>query len=149
MIAIISVVLFLVILYAINRFIASWKRKVKYQVPKDIKKNFAKIDVSTNDIVILSREDYEAVSEEPDDAPLPLYVAPGESVSTLKSISILTYDDFSQAGKKQSFRSMPLEKSGAELKELFGKEKTITIYYNPTNPADHYFDIYHIIKDEL
>jgi hypothetical protein len=149
MIAIISVVLFLAVLYGINRFIASAKRKGKYQVPKSIKDKFSKLVVSTNDIAIISREDYEVPIEDPDDAPLPLYVAPGELETSLKSVSVLTYDDFSLTGKKQSFRSLPIEKSSAELKEIFGKEKTITIYYDPANLSNHYFDIYNIIKDEL
>jgi hypothetical protein len=94
MIAVISVLLFFIVVYfIINSTIRG--KKEKYGIPKKIRNTYKKIIVSTNNIIILSREYYEEQSGNiTASGYFPLNNDPGNIQSNLKYISILTYDDF-------------------------------------------------------
>lgn len=140
----ISVLFFFVIAYAIYSFILKKEKKKKYGIPKVIRKTYKKILAPTNKIVILSREYYE--QEQPDELAAentlyPLFDNFENTQSNLKYTSVLTYDD-----GKYSFKSIPIEMSSMELKEIFKKEETIAIYYNELDSSKYYFDLSKIIK---
>ena len=128
MIAVISILIFFIVAYIINN-LSITSKKQKYGIPKTVRDTYKKIIVSTNNIIILSREYYEEQSGNITTSGFyPLNDNPGNISSNLKYISILTYDDFFCNGKKYSFKSIPIDMSGTELKEIFQKEENIVIY---------------------
>ncbi len=148
MVTTIFALIFFIGAYVINNLILTRKKKKRFGVPRWAKKKYKKIEIPTNKIVILSREYYEEQTNEiiPSGTFL-TYNNDSETInSTLKYISILTYDDFFYDGKKYSFKSIPIEMSSIQLKEIFKKEETITIYYDELDFSRHYFDLSRIIK---
>src|SRR6185437_6234669 len=148
MITIISVVAFFVIAYIFYDMITTRKNIKKFKITKEIKKNYKKLTVSTNEVVILTRDYY--AEESPDqlagaETLYSLYVDSMPQVEQ-KYISILTYDFFINS-TKYTFKSVPIDMSNTQIKDIFKNEKNIAIYYDESDLTKHYFDLSKLIRE--
>ncbi|MGH2566612.1 MAG: hypothetical protein ACRDE5_18980 [Ginsengibacter sp.] len=138
----IAFILIYIVAYYIYRIIIAKKNTRKYGVPKIIKSNYKKIDIPLNKINILTRDYYE------DRVDGLIQVQSVDSLfenrnleTTHKYISIMTYDNFLYDGKLYSFKSVPIDMSDRQIKDILKNEENITIYFDEGDPMKHYFDL--------
>jgi hypothetical protein len=137
-------IVFFILVYIVYSTIISKRDIKKYGIPTKIRNSYKKITVPLNKINILTRDYYEDEeindrwgSRSTDD----LFNININIKQIQKFISIITYDDFLYNGKKYSFKSIPIDKSYTEIKELFQNEESISIYFDENDLTKYFFDL--------
>jgi hypothetical protein len=137
-------IVFFILVYIVYSTIISKRDIKKYGIPTKIRNSYKKITVPLNKINILTRDYYEDEeindrwgSRSTDD----LFNININIKQIQKFISIITYDDFLYNGKKYSFKSIPIDKSDTEIKELFQNEESISIYFDENDLTKYFFDL--------
>lgn len=139
---VISFIIVYIIAFYLYKFTIDKKNKRKYGISRLIKKTYKKLEIPLNEINILTRGYYEdrndgLVQVQSVDA-----LFGNRNVKSIhKYISIITYDNFLCNGKLYDFKSVPIDMSDSQIKDILKNDENITIYFDENDPKRHYFDL--------
>lgn len=142
MILLAIILLLYIVSFFVYKSVIAKKNRKKYGISKIVKNTYKKIEVPINKINILTREYYEDKVDGLIEVQSVNALFNNRNIeTTLKYISVITYDNFLYNGKKYSFKSIPIDLSDAEIKEIFEKQKSINLYFDEKDLSKHFFDL--------